>query len=116
MDWDILKKRIQGTVTLPTDKTFPIIKASMVWNAIKPARSPDVIVTVKHEDDIVLAINFARENKLQVAVHGGGHTWCGLAVRNGGMTIDLSRLTESVIDPVNRKAKIQPVISNQELA
>ena len=66
----------------------------MVWNGIKPDRSPDVIVTVMDDDDVVQAINFARENGLKVVVHGGGHTWCGLAVRNGGMTIDLSRLTE----------------------
>jgi FAD/FMN-containing dehydrogenase len=51
-----------------------------------------------------------------VAVHGGGHTWCGLAIRDGGMTIDLSKLTASTIDKSTRRAVIQPVISNRELA
>jgi len=116
MNWDILQQNIKGIVTIPSHPHFESIKRSMVWNEVKPSRTPDVIVTVKNDDDIVAAINFARENKLQVAVHGGGHTWCGLAIRNGGMTIDLSNLTESVIDKKNLKAIIQPVISNQELA
>ncbi len=116
MNWDHLKKRIKGTITTVMDLNFNAVKAAMVWNEVKPSRSPDVIVTVKNVDDIVEAVHFARENKLQIAVHGGGHTWCGLAIRQGGMTIDLSELTESVIDKDSRTAIIQPVISNQELA
>lgn len=116
MKWDDLRKRINGNVTLSTDPDFQEVKAKMVWNQVKPNRSPSVIVTVKDDNDVVEAINFARNNKLKVAVHGGGHTWCGLAVRNGGMTIDLSQLTESIIDKANLTARIQPVISNQELA
>lgn len=116
MNWDRLRKNIKGKVVTAEDQAFASVKAAMVWNEIKPDRSPDVIVTVKDDDDVVAAVNFARENGLKVVVHGGGHTWCGLAVRNGGMTIDLSNLNESKIDKENRTAVIQPVISNQELA
>jgi FAD/FMN-containing dehydrogenase len=116
MNWGSLRKNIKGKVITADDRDFDFVKDAMVWNAIKPNRSPDVIVTVKDDDDVVTAINFARENQLKVVVHGGGHTWCGLAVRNGGMTIDLSHLTESKIDKANRIALIQPVISNRELA
>jgi FAD/FMN-containing dehydrogenase len=49
-------------------------------------------------------------------VRGGGHSWCGLAVRSGGMTIDLSALSESKIDVATGTAVIQPAISNRELA
>jgi FAD/FMN-containing dehydrogenase len=65
---------------------------------------------------VVEAVNFARDNGIKVVVRGGGHTWCGLAVRNGGMTIDLRALNESRIDESTRTAVIQPVISNRELA
>lgn len=116
MNWDLLRKSIKGTVVTAADSDFPSVRAAMVWNEIKPDRSPDVIVTVKDDNDVVAAVNFARENGLKIVVHGGGHTWCGLAVRNGGMTIDLSKLTESTIDKANRTASIQPVISNRELA
>jgi len=116
MHWDDLRNKVKGMVTTSSDPNFASVKAKMVWNEIKPDRSPDVIVTVKNDDDIVDAIHFAQKNKLKVVVHGGGHTWCGLAIRHGGMTIDLSLLTESVIDKTSRTAIIQPVISNQELA
>lgn len=116
MNWDNLRKNIKGTVVTKSDPDFATVRDAMVWNAVKPNRSPDVIVTVQNDDDVVEAINFARQNKLKVVVHGGGHTWCGLAVRNGGMTIDLSKLNESTIDKANMRASIQPVISNRELA
>lgn len=114
--WDVLRRRIRGTVVTQGDPIFESTRTALVWNAIKPDRSPDVIVTVKDDNDVVEAVNFSRENGLKIAVHGGGHTWCGLAVRNGGMTIDLSQLNESKIDKATCTAIIQPVISNRELA
>lgn len=116
LDWAALRKRIKGEVVTPDAPDFTAVRSDMVWNKIKPNRSPDVIVRVKNEQDVVEAVNFARENGLKVVVHGGGHTWCGLAVRNGGMTIDLSALNESKIDQAAQRAVIQPVISNRELA
>lgn len=116
MNWDKLKSRINGKVVTSAESDFAAIRESMVWNKIKPDRSPDVIVKVKNDNDVIEAINFARENGLKVVVHGGGHTWCGLALRNGGMTIDLSELTEVKINPASQTAVIQPVISNRELA
>ena len=116
MNWDALRNRIQGKVVTSKDSDFAAVREAMVWNNIKPDRSPDVIVTVKDDHDVVEAVKFAQENHLKIVVHGGGHTWCGLAVRNGGMIIDLSELNEYKIDKANQKAIIQPVISNRELA
>ncbi len=116
MNLDQLRRSIKGRVVTKVDHEFESVKAAMVWNEIKPDRSPEVIVTVKDDDDVIVAVNFARENGLKIVVHGGGHTWCGLAVRNGGMIIDLANLNESTIDKTNRTAVIQPVISNRELA
>jgi FAD/FMN-containing dehydrogenase len=116
MNWNALQSRISGKVVTSAASDFAVVKESMVWNSIKPDRCPDAIVSVKNENDVAEAVKFARENGLKIVVHGGGHTWCGLAVRNGGMIIDLSELTESKIDKSSRTAIIQPVISNRELA
>ncbi len=115
-DWESLRRRVKGQVTTANAPDFAAVRSALVWNKIKPDRSPDVIVRVKDEADVVAAVNFARENGLKVVVRGGGHTWCGLSVRHGGMTIDLSELNESRIDAATRTAVIQPVISNRELA
>lgn len=116
VDWDGLRRRIKGGVVTATAPDFAAVRSALVWNQIKPDRSPDVIVRVKDENDVIGAVNFARENGLKVVLRGGGHTWCGLSVRKGGMTIDLSALNESRIDEAARTAVIQPVISNRELA
>lgn len=115
-DWGLLRRRIQGDVVTASTPDFSAVRNALVWNQLKPDRSPDAIVRVKNEHDVVAAVNFARENGLKVVCRGGGHTWCGLAVRNGGITIDLSALNESRVDPTSRTASIQPVISNRELA
>src|SRR5262245_22828299 len=114
VDWDGLRRRIKGAVVTANAPDFAAVRGEMVWNQIKPDRSPDVIVRVKDESDLIEAVNFARENGLKVVVRGGGHTWCGLSLRHGGMTIDLSALNESRIDEATRTAVIQPVISNRE--
>lgn len=116
MDWHYLQNRIKGRVISRSSDDFLAVTHAMVWNEVKPRRLPEVIVSVKNEDDVVEAINFARNHGLRVVVHGGGHTWCGLAVRQGGMIIDLSELNESKIDKTSQTAIIQPVISNRELA
>jgi FAD/FMN-containing dehydrogenase len=116
INWEALQSRISGKVVTSAASDFDAVREAMVWNKIKPERSPEVIVKVKNENDVVEAVKFARENGLKVVLHGGGHTWCGLAVRNGGMTIDLSELNEVNIDKAARKAIIQPVISNRDLA
>ena len=115
-DWAALRRRIKGEVVTADAPDFTAVRNEMVWNALKPDRSPDVIVRVEDDQDVVEAVNFARANGLKVAVRGGGHTWCGLAVRHGGMTIDLSALSESKIDVATGTAVIQPAISNRELA
>ena len=114
--WADLRRRIKGEVVAADAPDFAAVRSELVWNKLKPDRSPEVIVRVKDEEDVVEAVNFARENGLKVVVRGGGHTWCGLAVRHGGMTIDLSALSESKIDEATATAVIQPVISNRELA
>jgi len=115
-NWGALQSRIQGEVVAANAPEFAEARSALVWNKIKPDRSPDAIVRVKTENDCIAAVTFARENGLKVVVRGGGHTWCGLAVRNGGITIDLSALNESTIDEQKQTAVIQPVISNRELA
>src|SRR5262249_32711163 len=115
-DWAALRGRIRGEVVTADAPDFTAARDRMGWNALKPDRSPDVIVRVEDDQDVVEAVNFARENGMKVVVRGGGHSWCGLAVRHGGMTIDLSALSESRIDVATGTAVIQPSISNRELA
>jgi FAD/FMN-containing dehydrogenase len=113
MDIAALRVRIEGEVIDAADANYESVRTDM-WNQLKPDRYPDLIVRVKGDKDVVEAVRFARENRLKLAVRGGGHSWSGLFLRNGGMLIDLSKLDQVAIDPTARTAAIQPFVSNEE--
>ncbi len=39
-------------------------------------------------------VNFARDNELELSIKGGGHNIAGLALSDGGITLDLSGMRE----------------------
>lgn len=114
-DWSKLQAKLKGDVVTASSPNFAEVCSAMVWNELKPDRAPDGIVRVKNIDDVIAAVNFARENGLRIAVHGGGHSWIGTAVRNGGITIDLTALNKCEIDAAAKTAVLDPVLSNREV-
>lgn len=111
-----LQSRIAGTVTTATSAGYEDLRQSLVWNGNKPARSPELIVHVANEQDVVEAVRFARAERLKVAVRGRGHSWCGFSLRDGSLLIDLGRLDQVTIDREARTATIQPAIRSQDLS
>ncbi|MFL5285508.1 MAG: FAD-dependent oxidoreductase [Rhodopila sp.] len=106
----------KGTVLGSSDPRFEAAAFGELWNKLQPARHPQVIAQVQDEGDVAAAIKFARASKLKVAVRGGGHNWCSPSLRNSGMLIDLAKLNKVVsIDPIARKAVLQPIVSNREI-
>ncbi len=71
-------------------------------------RRPALIARCLGTADVVAAVNFARENELDVAVRGGGHNVAGNAVCDDGLMIDLSLMKGIHIDPNARTAQAQP--------
>ena len=81
--------------------------ARRVWNGMVDRR-PALIARCAGEDDVVVALGFAREQGLPVAVRGGGHNVAGNGVCDGGVVIDLSGLRDVVVDPDARTAVVGP--------
>jgi FAD/FMN-containing dehydrogenase len=106
---------LDGEIIRRGDPDYERVRGAMVWNALKPDRRPDLIVRVGSQNDVVKAIDFARSRRLKVSIRGGGHSWCGLPLRGGGMLIDLSQLDAAAVDPASRTAAIEPCISNRDL-
>ncbi len=115
MDIAAIRRRIEGEVIGRTEATYETVLAEMLWNQLKPDRHPAVIVRVRTDGDVAEAVHCAREQGLRVTARGGGHSWAGLAVRNGGMLIDLSRLNEVTVDAATHTGTTQPSVSNREL-
>src|SRR5262249_58451940 len=59
------------------------------------------------EKDVVVALRFAGEYELLVAVRGGGHSCAGTAVCDDGLVIDLSLMKAIEVDAAARRAQAQ---------
>lgn len=86
-DFASFKKSFKGDIVTPSDADYA--KAIARW-ASNAERKAQVVAFVKDAEDVVLAINFARDSKLPVAIRGGGHSPSG-ASSTEGLVIDLSR-------------------------
>jgi FAD/FMN-containing dehydrogenase len=80
--------------------------ARKVWNGMHD-KHPALIARCVNEGDVQNAVTFARERDLLVAVRGGGHSWPGKSVCDGGMMIDLALMHDAVVDPSAQQAMVQ---------
>jgi len=62
-------------------------------------RHPRLIARCADVADVMAAVNFGREQKLLVAIRGGGHNAGGLGVCDDGLVIDLSPMNYVRVDP-----------------
>jgi FAD/FMN-containing dehydrogenase len=98
------------------DDGYEEARSATVWNARTPERYPDLVVQAATEDDVVRAVRLARERELKVGVRSGGHSWAGNHVRDGGLLLDVSHLSEATIDAGAMTATVQPGCRGNELA
>jgi FAD/FMN-containing dehydrogenase len=99
-----LKEGFKGEILLPSDGAYE--SARKIWNAMIDKR-PAVIARCATTADIVLGVNFARDNRLLLAVRGGGHNIAGNALCDGGLVIDLSKMKAARVDPAGRRVTIE---------
>ncbi len=99
-----LDSAIKGQVILPGDVAYE--ESRKVYNGMID-KKPAVIVRCRNKEDVIVAIKYASENQLEVAIRSGGHHGAGLGLVNDGMVIDLSLLKEIKVDPSKRTATIQ---------
>ncbi|HKB99806.1 MAG TPA: FAD-dependent oxidoreductase, partial [Terriglobales bacterium] len=71
-------------------------------------KHPKMIVKCTNTADVRLAVVFARENDLPVAVRGGGHNGAGLATCDDGMVIDLSQMKGVRFEPSSSTIRAEP--------
>jgi FAD/FMN-containing dehydrogenase len=96
---------LRGQLLRPGDDTYE--RARKLWNGMFD-RHPAVIARCAGASDVIAAVNFARESRLHVAVRGGGHSFPGHSVCDGGLVIDLSLMKGLRVDPATRTARADP--------
>ena len=99
-----LREQVRGEVIAPEDAGYE--DARRVYNAMIDRR-PRVVVRPANAGDVVAAVNFARENGLDLAIRGGGHSVPGFGTVDDGVVIDLSGMRGVRVDPANRRARAE---------
>ncbi|MGH4005802.1 MAG: FAD-binding oxidoreductase, partial [Pseudonocardiaceae bacterium] len=95
-----LRERARGPVIEPSQDGYD--EHRRVYNFMHD-RHPAVIVRAMATADVVAAVNYARDNGLDLAVRDGGHSVPGFGTCDDGVVLDLSLMNNVFVDP-NKKA------------
>ncbi|WP_326648995.1 MULTISPECIES: FAD-binding oxidoreductase [unclassified Streptomyces] len=98
-----LRQELTGTAVAPGDQGYDDARA--VFNGMLDRR-PAVVAQCETEADVARAIRFGRDNELEIAVRGGGHSVAGMSSTDGGIVVDLGRMHTVIVDPASRAARV----------
>jgi FAD/FMN-containing dehydrogenase len=98
------KATLHGELILSPDPGYD--DARSIWNAMIDRR-PALIARCLGVADVVTCVNFAREHGIIHSIKGGGHNIAGLAVCDGGLMLDMSRMRGVWVDPSALTARAQ---------
>ena len=107
-----LEVAFRGELVRPADPTYD--EQRRIWNG-SIDRSPALIARCAGPRDVIAAVRFARATGLEVAVRGGGHSFPGLSLSDGGVVIDLGAMKGIRVDPETRTVRAQAGVLLGEL-
>lgn len=100
---DPLAAGLEGTLLFPGGDEYA--QAIQIWNAMIK-KKPAAVVQARSVEDVVETVNFARDNDVELSIKGGGHNIAGLALSDGGITLDLSGMSDVQVDPDARLVRV----------
>ena len=100
---EALAAQVRGELITPADARYDATRK--VYNAMID-KYPALIVMCVDVADVVAAVNFARTNKLLLAVRGGGHNGGGLGLCDNGMVLDLSGIKFVRVDTSDNTVRV----------
>jgi FAD/FMN-containing dehydrogenase len=101
---DELSRSFKGALVRAGDPTYD--EHRKIWNG-SIDRFPAVIARCMGVADVIAAVRFAKSSGLMIAVRGGGHSYPGHSVCDGGIVIDLGLMKGIRVDPIARAARVQ---------
>jgi hypothetical protein len=99
-----LKNNLRGKLIQQNEPGYE--DARKVYNGMID-KYPAMIAYCADIADVIQCVNFARENKILLAVRSGGHNAGGLGIANDAFVIDLSPMKGIYVDPVGKRARVQ---------
>jgi FAD/FMN-containing dehydrogenase len=104
-DIDDLRGDFRGSLLVPGQDGYE--SARHLWNGAFD-KKPALIARCAGAADVAQAVRFARAHDMLVAVRGGGHSLSGQSVCDGGLMIDLSLMKSVHVDPLAKRARVEP--------
>src|SRR5581483_2361954 len=101
--FDSLQDALRGPVLEPRSAGYD--ETRRIYNAMIDKR-PAAIARCADVADVIAAVNFGREEGLEIAVLGGGHSGGGLGLVDDGLVIDLSPMRSARVDPEAQTAEV----------
>jgi hypothetical protein len=98
-----LKTKVRGEVLVPGDAGYDAGRAGFELSA---DQRPAVVVMVESAQDVISAVNFARERRLGIGVQGTGHGITRPA--NGGLLVNTSKMKTVEVFPSRSVARVEP--------
>jgi len=102
---DLTVQGFRGRLVRPNDGDYNEVRA--LYNGMIDKR-PRLIARCANVADVIAAVNFGREQKMLVAIRGGGHNGPGLSSCDDGLVVDLSLLKGIRVDPEARTVRVEP--------
>jgi len=95
------RKAFSGRSATPEDAEYDLFRS--IWNGAIDRR-PALIACCTTSNEVAAAIRFARASQLEIAVRGGGHSYAGNSVCDGGLMIHLGAMKDVTVDRAKRRA------------
>jgi FAD/FMN-containing dehydrogenase len=102
----------QGEIVCPGDPSYDDLRVP--FNAMIDRR-PGLIARCRGAADVSAAVGFARDLRLSLSVHGGGHAPPGYAVCEDGVMIDLRPMKRAEVDSEARTCHAEAGLTWGEL-
>lgn len=96
---------IDGRLLMPGEGGFA--EATLIWNGMIK-KTPALVVQARSVKDVVKTVEFARDNDLELSIKGGGHNIAGLALSDGGVTLEFSLMRTVDVNVPAGTVTVQP--------
>jgi FAD/FMN-containing dehydrogenase len=110
---ETLRRRLVGELVTASDSRYDELRRVQEFTV---DRRPLALVRAANEQDVALAVRFARDNGHPLAVRSGGHSLARLSMIDDAIVVDLSTMKRVVINPAQRTAHVQAGATSGELA
>jgi FAD/FMN-containing dehydrogenase len=99
---ETLRERVRGRVIIAGDDDYD--EARAVHNGMFDKR-PVAVLRAEQVADVIAAVNFARDNGLELSIRSGAHSAPGFGTNDDGLVIDMSQMRTVRVDPSKKTAR-----------